>query len=123
MNSKPTIIDEYIQTAPIEGQAQLKQLYAILQEVAPQAQQVIKWGVPFFIEPRFLFAFSAHKKHLNFTPNEAALAHFHEQLAEQIATKGSLQVFYHQALPEALIREIAAYRLKVVSESDSDSFW
>jgi uncharacterized protein YdhG (YjbR/CyaY superfamily) len=123
MNSKPTTIDEYIQAAPTEGQAHLNRLYAILQELAPEAQQVIKWGVPFFIEPRFLFAFSAHKKHLNFTPNEAALTHFHEQLAGQMTTKGSLQVFYHQALPEALIRDIAVYRLRVLSESDSDSFW
>lgn len=57
MNSKPTTIDEYIQTAPIEGQAQLKQLYAILQEVAPQAQQVIKWGVLFLLNHAFYLPF------------------------------------------------------------------
>ena len=59
---RPTTIAEYIRAARGEGQPHLRRLYAILKSVAPQAEQVIKWGTPFFVEPRFLFAFSAHAK-------------------------------------------------------------
>jgi len=62
---RPTTTDEYIQAAPSEGQPHLRRLYAILKSVAPEAEEVIKWGNPFFVEPRFLFAFSAHKAHCN----------------------------------------------------------
>ena len=62
MGSKcPTTIAEYIGAAPREGQPHLRRLYAILKSVAPEAEEAIKWGTPFFVEPRFLFAFSAHK--------------------------------------------------------------
>ena len=42
------------------------EVVVILKSVAPEAEEAIKWGTPFFVEPRFLFAFSAHKAHLNF---------------------------------------------------------
>ena len=58
---RASTIPEYIQAAPREDQPHLQRLYAILKSVAPEAQEAIKWGNPFFIEPQFLFAFSAHK--------------------------------------------------------------
>ena len=51
-SQRPTTIAEYIAAAPAAGQPHLRQLYAILKSVAPQAQEAIKWGTPFFIEPR-----------------------------------------------------------------------
>ena len=58
-SKRPTTIAEYIRAAPREGQPHLRRLYAILKSVAPEAEEAIKWGTPFFVEPRFLFAFSA----------------------------------------------------------------
>lgn len=122
-STRPTTIAEYIQAAPAQGQPHLRRLHALLKQVAPQAEEAIKWGTPFFIEPRFLFAFSAHKAHLNFTPSEAGLAPFREQLQAHRTTKGMLQVRYDEALPEALIRKIAQHRLREVSKRQDDSFW
>lgn len=122
-STRPATIAEYIQAAPVQGQPHLRRLYALLKQVAPQAEEAIKWGTPFFIEPRFLFAFSAHKAHLNFTPSEAGLAPFREQLQVHRTTKGMLQVRYDEALPEALIRKIAQHRLREVSKRQDDSFW
>ena len=48
----PATIDAYIAAAPAAGQPHLRQLHALLQGVAPKAEQVIKWGHPFFVEPR-----------------------------------------------------------------------
>lgn len=120
---RPTTIDEYIAAAPAEGRPHLERLYELLQEVAPEAEQTIKWSTPFFVEPRFLFAFSAHKHHLNFTPDAGALAAFDEELEGHETTQGSLKVRYDQPLPEELITQLAEYRVRVVSERDDDSFW
>ena len=77
---RPTTIAEYIEAAPAEGQPHLRTLYGILKSVAPEAQEAIKWGAPFFVEPRFLFSFSAHKAHCNFAPTQAALDAFRQEL-------------------------------------------
>ncbi len=70
---RPTTIAAYIKAAPVEGQPHLRRLHAILKSVAPGAKEVIKWGHPFFVEPRFLFSFSAHKSHVSFAPMVAGL--------------------------------------------------
>jgi uncharacterized protein YdhG (YjbR/CyaY superfamily) len=120
---RPTTIAGYIRAAPREGQPHLRRLYTILKSVAPQAEEAIKWGTPFFVEPRFLFAFSAHKAHLNFAPMAAGLEPFRKELEKHKATKNYLQVPYNKPLPEDLIRRIAAYRLRVVREREDDAFW
>ena len=120
---RPTTIAEYIRAAPREGQPHLRRLYAILKGVAPEAEETIKWGNPFFVEPRFLFAFSAHKAHCNFAPMAAALEPFRKELAEHKTTKNFLQIPYDQPLPENLIRKIAEHCLRVVGEREDDAFW
>lgn len=120
---RPATIAEYIRAAPRAGQPQLRRLYALLSKVAPDAERVIKWGTPFFIEPRFLFAFSAHKAHLNFTPMADGLAPFRKELAGFRTTRGMLQVRYDEPLPEALIRRIAKRRVRDVRARRDDAFW
>lgn len=63
---RPATMADYIEDAPADGQPHLRRLYAILKNVAPDAEAVIKWNVPFFVEPRFLFSFSVHTAHLGF---------------------------------------------------------
>ena len=123
VSKRPTTIAEYIDAAPREGQAHLRRLYALLKSAAPDAEEAIKWGTPFFVEPRFLFAFSAHKAHLSFAPSAAGLEAFAKELERHNTTKNFLQVAYNEPLPEDLIRRIAEYRLQVVRERKDDVFW
>jgi uncharacterized protein YdhG (YjbR/CyaY superfamily) len=118
---RPTTIAEYIRAAPRFAQPHLRGLYAILKSVAPDASEVIKWGNPFFVDPRFLFAFSAHKAHCSFAPTPAALDAFRKELTAHDTTKNFLKLPYDKPLPEALIRKIAKYRLKHIGEGDG--FW
>ena len=122
-SKRPTTIAEYIQAAPREGQPHLRRLYAILKSVAPEAEEVIKWGNPFFVEPRFLFAFSAHKAHCSFAPTAAALEAFRKELGAYKTTKNFLQISYDQPVPEDLIRKITKYHLLSVREQKDDAFW
>ena len=120
---RPTTIAEYIEAAPSAGQPHCRQIYAILKSVAPHAQEAIKWGTPFFIEPRFLFAFSAHKEHLDFAPMAVGLDPFRDRTQGYATTKNFLKVRYDQELPEALILEIARRRVRDVAARKDDSFW
>jgi uncharacterized protein YdhG (YjbR/CyaY superfamily) len=122
-SKRPTTIAAYIKAAPREGQPHLRRLYAILKSVAPEAEETIKWGTPFFVEPRFLFAFSAHKAHLSFTPMAGGLEPFRKELEQHKTTKGMLQIPYDKPLPEDLVRSIAERRLRDVRKRDDDAFW
>ena len=123
LTKRPTTINEYIQAAHPEAQPHLRQLHAILQSVAPNAEETIKWGSPFFVEPRFVFAFSAHKAHLSFAPTPPALATFRDELAAFDTTKNYLKLPYAKPLPEALIRKIAEHQVQAVAAREGDSFW
>ena len=106
-----------------ERQPRLRRLYAILKSVAPEAEEAIKWGTPFFVEPRFLFAFSAHKAHLSFAPTAAALKAFRKELETHKTTQGTLQIPYDEPLPEELVRKIAEHSLREVRKRKGDAFW
>lgn len=122
-SKRPTTIAAYIKAAPREGQPHLRKVYKILKRAAPEAEEAIKWGTPFFVEPRFVYAFSAYKRHLDFAPSTTALKAFREELKEHKTTKNYLQVPYDSPLPEDLIRRIAEYRVREVSERKDDGFW
>ena len=116
-------IDEYIAAAPAAGQPHLRRLHALLKAAAPKAQEAIKWNTPFFIEPRFLFSFSAHKGHLDFTPGADMLKRYAGELGGYEATKYMLKVPYDRPLPDALIRRMANERVKELRARKDDSFW
>ena len=120
---RPTTIEEYIEAAPRPAHAHLRKVYAILKGVAPKATETIKWGTPFFVEPRFLFAFSAHKAHLSFAPMAAAMQAFRKELEKHETTKNFLKIPYGEPVPEALVRKIAKYCLRNVNKRKDDAFW
>lgn len=118
-NPKPTTIDEYIAAAPMQAQEKLHEIRAILKEVAPNAKEAIKWGQPVMEEKRILFAFSAHKSHLNFMPTRSTVDVFREELTGYTTGKDTIQLPYNQPLPKELIIKIAAHRVWDVRENDS----
>lgn len=120
---RPATIGEYIGAAARERQPHLRALYAILKSVAPQAHETIKWGNPFFVEPRFLFAFSAHKAHVSFAAGLETLRVFRDDLKKHSTTKNFLRIPYTESIPEDLIRKIATYRVNAVKERADESFW
>ena len=79
---------------------------------------------PFFVEPRFLFAFSAHKAHLGFVSANEALEPFREKLKDyEITDMGILKIPYSKPIPKALVKKIAKARLKLVSGRKDKNFW
>ena len=122
-SKRPTTIAAYIQAAPLESQPHLRRLYALLKSVAPEADEAIKWGNPFVVEPRFVFAFSAHKAHVSFAPMQAVMEKFRGELKNHDTTANMLKVRYDAELPEDLIRRMAEHCVKLVGEREDDGFW
>ena len=117
--AKPTTVTEYIKAAPKEAQAKLREIRAILKKAAPRAKEALKWGSPVLEEGRILFAYSAFKTHLNFMPTGPALKPCKKELAKYVTGKDTIQFPYDKPLPKALIRKIAAFRVRQVRETDA----
>jgi uncharacterized protein YdhG (YjbR/CyaY superfamily) len=115
---KPATVDEYVKAAPPHVRGKLRELRALLRSVAPKAKETLKWGSPVFEEGRILFAYAAFRTHLNFMPTPSAMRPFKKELAGFTTGKGSIQLPYDKPLPKALIRRIAALRLKELREED-----
>ena len=124
IKKKPKTILEYIDSAPPKGKEHLVDIYSILKSVAPKAEEAIKWGQPFFIEPRFLFSFSAHKQHLGFATANNAIDPHRKQIKEYEVTKrGILKIPYNKKFPNSLVKAIAKSQLKLVSSRNDENFW
>lgn len=118
---RPTTIAAYIKSAAPVAQPHLRKLHKILKGVAPKAEETIKWGVPFFVEPRFLFSFSAFKSYCVLVPGIAAMEHFRKELAKHPTTKNFFKIPYDAPVPEALVKKIAKWRMKNLG--DGEGFW
>ena len=117
--TKPTTVTEYIAAAPREAQPKLREIRALLKNVAPNAAETLKWGVPAFVEERILFTFAAFKSHLNFMPTSPAMEPFKKELKKYVTGKDTIQLPYDKPLPKALIRRIATFRMRQVKEKDA----
>jgi uncharacterized protein YdhG (YjbR/CyaY superfamily) len=118
--TEPIAVIKYINDSPKEAQKKLRELRAILKKVAPKATEAIKWGSPVFEEKRILFAYSAFKSHINFMPTRSTLDVFKKELTGYVTGRDTIQFPYNKPLPKALIKTIAAYRVKEVREG---SLW
>jgi uncharacterized protein YdhG (YjbR/CyaY superfamily) len=116
---RPRTVSGYLAAAPKEAQKHLREIRALLKNVAPRATESLKWGSPVLEEQRILFSYSAHNAHLNFTPTGPALAPFKKELGKFKTAKDTIQFPYDQPLPKALIRKIATYRARHVREKDA----
>lgn len=122
-SARPSTVAEYVAAVPREAQAHLKRLRAILRAAAPKASETLKWGNPFFVEPRFVFAYSAHKAHLSFAPGKATLEFFKSELAAHTTTAHFLKIRYQEPLPEDLLKRMAAHCIATVSAREDEGFW
>ncbi len=116
---KASTVAGYIAAAPLVARKHLKEMRAILKAVVPKAKEGLKWGNPVLEEKRILFAYTAHKSHLNFMPTHSSLEPYKKELAEYTTGKDTIQFPYDQPLPKALIKKIAIHRAYDVRENDA----
>lgn len=61
---KPRTVDEYIASAPKEVQGKLKQLRKVIKEIAPEAEEKLSYGMPYYGYKGRLAYFAYAKKHV-----------------------------------------------------------
>jgi uncharacterized protein YdhG (YjbR/CyaY superfamily) len=109
--TKPKDIDEYIASYPIEVQKLLEQMRKTIKKAAPEATEVISYGMPAFKFNGILVWFGAHTKHIGFYPRASVLEVFKKELSIYKGAKGSIQFPFDKPLPVELIGKIVEFRV------------
>ncbi len=117
MDSTVKDIDEYIAGFPEEIQKMLQQIRATIKEVAPKAEEAIKYAIPTFVlNGKNLVHFAAFKSHIGFYPTPAGIESFQQELSTYKQGKGSVQFPLEKPMPLKLITEIVKFNMMHISE-------
>jgi uncharacterized protein YdhG (YjbR/CyaY superfamily) len=108
----PASVDEYIAGFPADQQERLQSLRRAIQAAAPEATEVMNYGVPTFKLNGNLVHFGAFKHHIGFYPTPAAITAFRDRLTAYKVAQGSIQFPNGQPLPLDLVAEIVRFRVE-----------
>jgi uncharacterized protein YdhG (YjbR/CyaY superfamily) len=104
-------IDEYITGFPVETQAVLEELRALIKAAAPEATETISYAIPTFdLNGKHLVHFAGFKKHIGFYPTGSGIEAFKEEIKHYKWATGSVQFPLGKPLPRDLIRRIVEFR-------------
>ncbi|MFZ4455692.1 MAG: iron chaperone [Bacteroidales bacterium] len=109
--NKPQSTEEYIAAFPAEIQKLLNQMRTAIQQAAPNAEEVISYGMPAFKQNGMLVYYAAFSKHIGFYPTSSGIEVFEEELFGYVGGKGSVQFPFDKPLPIDLVKRIVAYRV------------
>lgn len=104
-------VDAYLAAVPsADFRDALSRLREIIREEAPDAAEVISYGIPSYKLHGYLFGFAAFKNHCSFYPGHT-VAEFSPELSEFKTAKGTIQFTPAKPIPEPLIRAIIRARI------------
>jgi uncharacterized protein YdhG (YjbR/CyaY superfamily) len=108
-------IDAWIRKFPAGTQKLLNQIRTTVTRAVPQAEEVIRYGIPTLRLKQNLLHYAAFDNHIGFYPTPSAMQHFADQLKGYEQGKGSVQLPLDQPLPLKLIEQIAKFRAAEVA--------
>lgn len=115
----PTTIDDVFAQLPGDRRAALEDLRRQIRALAPDAVELINYGVPAFkLDGRPFVSFGAAKNHLTFhVQSPSVIEAFAEELAGYRLSTGSVQFTPEQPIPPRLVARLVNARIAEVRTS------
>lgn len=111
MQNIPINVDEYIDQAQTQCRKHLLTMREIVRKAAPEATEVISWGMPSYKQLGIVVQFGGFKNHISLFPGSEAIETFADKLTGLTTSKGTIQFKLDSPLPEELIIEIVKFRV------------
>ena len=106
-------IDAYLALHPPKAKAAMKKLRQTILSVAPEAEEVISYGMPAFKYHGMLVGFAGWKNHTGFYPwNSRTVGEFKDELQGYVTSKGAIQLPLDKPIPVTLVKKIVKARMK-----------
>jgi uncharacterized protein YdhG (YjbR/CyaY superfamily) len=105
-------IDEYLKALPEDVRVTLDELYKVIKSAAPDAEELISYGMPAFKHHGMLVYFAAFKDHCSFFPGSSQIVKLYDELKSFKTSKGTIQFTIDKPLPVALVKKIVKARME-----------
>ena len=108
-------VDDYINSQSKEAQLLLHELRSIIIDTVPASMEIPNSKVPSFTlvpgtKPEVQIMMAAYTKHVSLYPNQAAIDHFIDELADYDLGKGTIKFPLNKPLPKELIKRMIIFR-------------
>ncbi len=111
MRTSP-LIDTYIASFPPETVQLLNQMRSTLQQLVPEAEEAMKYGIPTYVYHGNLVHFAGYKNHIGFYPGASGIEAFKDEFKNYEWSKGAVQFPIDKPLPIKLITRIVKFRVQ-----------
>ena len=105
-------VDEYFSALPSDVRDILEGMRKTIRQAAPQAEEVISYGMPAFKWQGMLVWYAAFKEHVGFYPRPSAIVAFKDELARYKTSKGAIQFPIDKPIPANLVKKIVKFRVQ-----------
>ncbi len=109
--TKAASVDEYIKSFPLPTQTLLKQIRKTIRAAAPEAEEMISYGIAGYKQYGMLIYFAGFANHVSVYPAPRSAPSFKKELDRYKGGKGTVQFPLNEPLPLDLIKRMVAYRL------------
>ena len=112
-----SVIDDYLGKYSGPEKLELEKIRSIVNEIVPDAQEVITYGMPGFkYKGKYLVAFSIFKDHVGLFPTAGPIEALNDKLTDFKTSKGGVQFTPQKPIPESLIKEILLARVTQIQQ-------
>lgn len=110
---KPKDVDEFIANAQKDLQPKLRELRATIKSAAPDAQEKISYGMPYYHYKGRLIYFNVWSDHIGiYGAIGPVIEQFKDELKGYKTSKGTVQFPLDQKLPLDLVKKIVEAQVK-----------
>jgi len=108
-----SVIDDYIRQFDPPIATELERIRSISKALLPGCEETISYGMPTLkYQGKSIIGFEVHKNHIGIYPFSGHVIEKIEELKNYKTTKGAVQEYLDQLLPNALIEKIVRERLQ-----------
>jgi len=108
---KPSSVDAYFRTIPRGARVALQKLRKTIRAAAPEATEVISYGMPCFKHHGMLVGYAAFQDHCSLFMSTSVTKALKQALAAYDTSKGTIRFTADKPLPTALVRKLVKARI------------
>lgn len=110
-------VAEYIEAAPSEIQGKLQELRKAITSVAPDAEEKVSYGMPYYGYKGRLAYFAYSKNHIGLYIPPPVVAQHKNELKKYKTAMATVQFPLDEKLPIALIKKLVMARVRINNEA------
>jgi uncharacterized protein YdhG (YjbR/CyaY superfamily) len=112
MKKSSSSVDDYIEAAPKEARAKLREVRAAIREVAPTAAESISYKMPYYSYKGRLAWFGLQRGFIGLYLRPPIVEEHKKDLAGYVTTKSAVHLPLDRKIPVALIKKLVKARMK-----------